>query len=110
MYHIPLLISPSWDCVHVELLTVATMNGNRRAGAVSALLATIEKNSKIFVDHLISQRLPEPSFEAGDGLELGQALPDEVSKAREAAVEATDVLHHLLLGPLGVILEAPGDV
>jgi hypothetical protein len=80
------------------------------AGAVSALLATIEKNTKIFLDHLTAQGLPEPSFEAGDGLRLGQELPDEVSQARQLGIEAADVLHHLLLGPLGMILEAPGDV
>ncbi|KAK7701460.1 hypothetical protein SLS64_010204 [Diaporthe eres] len=37
------------------------------------------------------------------------ALPAEVSAARDAALEATDELHHLLLGPLGLILSSPGD-
>jgi hypothetical protein len=37
--------------------------------------------------------------------ELSLALPKDYD-----AIEAADVLHHLLLGPLGMILEAPGDV
>jgi hypothetical protein len=77
---------------------------------VSDLVAQIEKNTKVFLDHFSAQKLPEPTFENGDGLNLMQQFPEKVTSAREAAMEAAGELHLLLMGPLGLLLESAGDV
>lgn len=47
-------------------------------------------------------RLDEPSYDEGDGLGLQyESLPNEITTSRDAAVEAADELHHLLLGRWG---------
>lgn len=77
---------------------------------VSKLLSQIEENTKGYLGYFASQNLPEPSYTAGDGLDPTQALPNDIAALRDAALEATDELHHLLLGPLGLVLSSPGDV
>jgi hypothetical protein len=81
-----------------------------QAKNVSVLLTQLQTHTQKFLDHVVSQGLPEPSFESGDGLDPMKPLPKEVEAAREAAVEATVELQQLLLGPLGLLLDAPGDV
>lgn len=78
--------------------------------SITALVKQIEKNAGAFAAHFRAQNLPEPSFENGDNLKLGEALPAEVAAMREAAIEAAGELHDLLLGPLGLIVECSGQV
>lgn len=77
---------------------------------VSQLLLQIQDSTKKYLDYFTSQNLPEPSYEEGDGLDPYIPPADTFIAARDAAVEATDELHHLLLGPLGLLLSSPGDV
>lgn len=79
-------------------------------GNVSQYLSQIQGNAKRHLEYLESQGLPEPSYDTGDGLDSGQALPKDIIAIRDSAIEAADGLHHLLLGPLGLLLSSPGDV
>ena len=88
-------------------LTSIMANGSR---SVSQYLSQIESNAKKYLEYFESRGLPEPSFDAGDGLDPRQPPPSEVIAVRDAAIEAADELHHLLLGPLGLLLSSPGDV
>ncbi|KAI0167593.1 S-adenosyl-L-methionine-dependent methyltransferase [Pestalotiopsis sp. NC0098] len=78
-------------------------------GAVTQLLTQIQDNTQILLEYFASNNLPEPSYEDGDGLPLGQELPQKVQAAKDIALEATDELHHLLLGPLMLLVTSPGD-
>ncbi|KAL8705272.1 MAG: hypothetical protein Q9201_001603 [Fulgogasparrea decipioides] len=78
------------------------------SGAVSQLLAQVNGNTQKFLQYFSSQQLPEPSYDKGDGLDPSKPLPKDVAAARDAAVEAADELHHLLLGPLGLLFRS-GD-
>ncbi|KAI1439378.1 S-adenosyl-L-methionine-dependent methyltransferase [Annulohypoxylon stygium] len=77
--------------------------------SVGQLLTQIQENTLEYLKFFSEQSLPEPSFENGDGLARGQQLPMEFQVARDAALEATDELHRLLLGPLGLLMSCPGD-
>lgn len=79
-------------------------------GNVSQYLSQIQDNTKRYLEYLESQGLPEPSYDTGDGLDPGQSLPKEIIAIRDSAIEAADELHHVLLGPLGLLLSSPGDV
>ncbi len=87
---------------------MASLNGTK-VGAMTQLLAQVQENTKKYLEFFSSQNLPEPSFEDGDGLQPGQPLPEAVEAAKYAAIEAADELHHLLLGPIGTIIDCPGD-
>ena len=78
--------------------------------SVTQYLSQIETNTKKYLEYFTSQGLPEPSFEKGDGLNPELPLPSHIIAVRDAAVEAADELHHLFLGPLGLLLSSPGDV
>lgn len=80
------------------------------SGSVSQLLSQIEDKTKEYLKYFKSQDLPEPSYDAGDGLDPSRPPPNDIIAIRDAAIEATDELHHLLLGPLGLLLSSPGDV
>ncbi|RYP77927.1 hypothetical protein DL769_003300 [Monosporascus sp. CRB-8-3] len=80
-----------------------------KTGPVTQLLARIQESTKKYLEFFSTQSLPEPSYEDGDGLHPGQRLPEDVQAARDAALEATDELHHLLLGPLGLVVDCPGE-
>ena len=80
------------------------------SGSVSQYLSQIEENAKKYLEYFKSRGLPEPSYDAGDGLDPQQPPPNDIIASRDAAVEAADELHHLLLGPLGLLLSSPGDV
>ncbi|KAM4054660.1 o-methyltransferase [Hirsutella rhossiliensis] len=82
---------------------------NHGVKPVAQLLAQIQSNTSEYLAFFSAQGLPEPSFGAGDGLKQGQPLPASVQAARDAALEATDELHHLLLGPLALVVDCPGD-
>ena len=77
---------------------------------VTQLLERVQSTTKVFLDFVRSQGLPEPSYQNGDGLHPAQPLPHEVQEAREGAIEATYELHHLMLGPLGLLFSCPGEV
>ena len=79
-------------------------------GNVSQYLSWIQDNSKSYLEYLVSQGLPEPSYDTGDGLDSGQSLPKDIIAIRDSPIEAADELHHVLLGPLGLLLSSPGDV
>ncbi|PLB54881.1 O-methyltransferase [Aspergillus steynii IBT 23096] len=76
---------------------------------VTRLLEKIHSSTKVYLDFIQTQGLPEPSYEHGDGLNTAINIPRSVLVAKDAAIEATDELHHLLSGPLGLILSSPGD-
>lgn len=80
-------------------------------GSISKLLSQLNNNTKKYLDYFATRDLPEPSYDEGDGLDPQHAPPpNEIIVSRDAAVEAADELHHLLLGPLGLLLSSPGDV
>ncbi|KAK3176179.1 hypothetical protein OEA41_007502 [Lepraria neglecta] len=80
------------------------------SGSVSQYLSQIEENVKNYLEYFKSRDLPEPSYDAGDGLDPQQSPPNDIIASRNAAVEAANELHHLLLGPLGLFLSSPGDL
>ena len=86
-------------------MTMAVALGN-----VSKYLSQIQDNTKRYLEYLGSQGLPEPSYDAGDGLDPGRSLPKDIIAIRDSAIEAADELHRLLLGPLRLLLSSPGDV
>lgn len=77
---------------------------------VTELLSQVQDNTQKYLSYFTSRNLPEPSYNEGDSLNPQETLPIDIISAKEAAIEATDELHHLLLGPLGLILSSPGDV
>ena len=85
------------------------VTGAMASGSVSQLLSQIENNTKKYLEYFASRDLPEPSYDAGDGLDPRQPPPNDIIAIRDAAIEAADELHHLLLGPLGLLLSSPGD-
>ncbi|KOC09718.1 O-methyltransferase [Aspergillus flavus AF70] len=78
-------------------------------GSITQLLDRVHNTTKVYLDFVKSLNLPEPSYQYGDGLDPRQPLPQEVADARESAIEATYELHHLLLGPLGLLFSCPGE-
>ncbi|KAL8788742.1 MAG: hypothetical protein Q9195_007149 [Heterodermia aff. obscurata] len=79
------------------------------SGPVSQYLSQIETNTKKYLSYFASNGLSEPSYESGDGLHPLQPPPSDIIAFRDAALQATDELHNLLLGPLGLLLSSPGD-
>ncbi|PYI05539.1 O-methyltransferase [Aspergillus sclerotiicarbonarius CBS 121057] len=77
--------------------------------SVTQLLQKVQATTKIYLDFVKAQGLPEPSYQHGDGLHPALALPQQVQEAKEGAIEATYELHHLLLGPLGLLFSCPGE-
>ncbi|RAL08036.1 S-adenosyl-L-methionine-dependent methyltransferase [Aspergillus homomorphus CBS 101889] len=77
--------------------------------SVTELLEKAQAATKVYLDYVKSQGLPEPSYQHGEGLDPMRPLPRDVQIAKEDAIEATYELHHLLLGPMGLLFTAPGD-
>jgi len=80
-----------------------------KPGPVTQLLAQIQESTTKYLEFFVAQSIPEPSYENGDNLAPGQSLPADIQAARDTALEASDELHHLLLGPLGMVVNCPGD-
>ncbi|KAE8382378.1 S-adenosyl-L-methionine-dependent methyltransferase [Aspergillus bertholletiae] len=78
-------------------------------GSMTQLLERVHGSTQVYLDYVKSLNLPEPSYQHGDGLDPRQSLPPDVAEARESAIEATYELHHLLLGPLGLLFSCPGE-
>ncbi|KAI0968466.1 S-adenosyl-L-methionine-dependent methyltransferase [Xylaria arbuscula] len=76
---------------------------------VTQLLTQVQQGTAKYLEFFAARSLPEPSYENGDGLGPDQQLPSEVELARNSALEATEELHRLLLGPLGLLMSCPGD-
>ncbi|KAI4151390.1 MAG: hypothetical protein LQ340_003535 [Diploschistes diacapsis] len=76
---------------------------------VTELLTRLNTSTASFLKFFTEKNLPEPTHDKGDELDPRVPLPAEIIAAREAATEASDELHHLLLGPLGLLLSSPGD-
>ncbi|KAI0513195.1 S-adenosyl-L-methionine-dependent methyltransferase [Xylaria bambusicola] len=78
-------------------------------GPVTQLLTQVQRSTVKYLEYFSMHSLPEPSYKDGDGLGPNQQLPSDIEAARNSALEATEELHQLLLGPLGLILSSPGD-
>lgn len=72
------------------------------AGSRIAELASIIANSTAHIDtHLAAEGLPKPSFDADQPTHL---LNDsKLATSRRNIIEATDELHALMLGPVGIL-------
>ncbi|PWY88574.1 S-adenosyl-L-methionine-dependent methyltransferase [Aspergillus sclerotioniger CBS 115572] len=77
--------------------------------SVTQLLQKVQATTKVYLDFVKDQGLPEPSYQHGDGLHPAIELPRQVQEAKEEAIEATYELHHLLLGPMGLLFSSPGE-
>ncbi|KAB8229433.1 O-methyltransferase [Aspergillus alliaceus] len=85
------------------------LSDNGATGSVTQLLERIQTTTKAYLDFVKSQNLPEPSFQYGDRLDPRQPLPQEAAEAREAALEATYELNHLLQGPFQLLINSSGE-
>jgi hypothetical protein len=94
-------------CLNFVFSTMAAQEAV--TGPMTELLARVQNNTSKYIEFFTSQGLAEPSFNHGDGLPLGQSLPADIQAAKEAALEATDELNHLLLGPVSLIANCAGD-
>lgn len=79
-------------------------------GSVTRLLREIQENTHKYLTYLETQQIPEPDFSNGDNLDPMKPLPLDIAANKDAALESTIELHHLLLGPLGLLLRSPGEV
>ena len=72
------------------------------AGSRIAELASLIANSTADIDtHLAAEGLPTPSFDADQPTHL---LNDsKIATSRRNIIEATDELHALMLGPVGLL-------
>ncbi|KAI1473787.1 putative hydroxyindole O-methyltransferase [Daldinia eschscholtzii] len=80
-----------------------------KTAPMTRLLNEIQENTTKYLEFFSAQRLPEPSFENGEGLSSGQGIPIDIQTARSAAIEAADELRLLLLGPLGLVMSFQAD-
>lgn len=88
---------------------VAGIEAAAATGPMTRLLARVNENTKKYVEFFSRQGLAEPSFDKGDGLSPNSSLPADIQAAKDAALEATDELHHLLLGPVALIANCASD-
>ena len=68
---------------------------------IAELASIINENTAKFEEYLSSHNLPTPSFEP-DAL-LKYDLPPEIAQSRQSIIEASDELHHLMIGPIDVL-------
>lgn len=69
------------------------------APLLSQLADEISANTKIIVDYLKANNLPQPSFDADGPLNPISDVDETVSAARTALINATNTLHTLTVGP-----------
>ncbi|OCL08124.1 S-adenosyl-L-methionine-dependent methyltransferase [Glonium stellatum] len=69
------------------------------------LASLIASNTAKYNDYLLKNDLPPPSLDLLPP-EAPLRLPDDISTARELAIEASHELHELLCGPIGLIMNA----
>ena len=65
---------------------------------IPSLSSSIDSNTRKVVSYFTANDLPTPSFQASTPPDL--QLPPHIMQAKEAALEAMDELHALLLGPV----------
>lgn len=65
------------------------------------LASAIAENTAKFDQYLFSHNLSTPSFEPN--VLLRYDLPVDIARARQAVLEATDELSHLMMGPVDVL-------
>lgn len=71
---------------------------SRRLSELSSIIVT---HTAAINAYLVSRNLPPPSFLPGPSSDI---LSDEtVAESRQAILEATDELHDLMLGPVGIL-------
>ncbi|KAL9123433.1 MAG: hypothetical protein Q9187_000003 [Circinaria calcarea] len=68
---------------------------------VAELTSMIAEHTAHIDNYLASQGLPTPSFDANAPPD--QPFPDSVAASREIVLGATDELHSLILGPIGLL-------
>ncbi|KNG86926.1 O-methyltransferase [Aspergillus nomiae NRRL 13137] len=114
-FHLPVralsirIVSRSWYRRSLGLMQTRCSSRKATTGSMTQLLERVHSTTKVYIDFVKSLNLPEPSYQYGDELDPCQPLPREVAEARESAIEATYELHHLLLGPLGLLFSCPGE-
>jgi hypothetical protein len=72
---------------------------------ISELTAIIAANTAKVDEYLASQGLPTPSFDADSPPKL--VFQGPVATYRQAILDATDELHALMLGPIGILTSPP---
>ena len=75
------------------------------ASRMAELALLIATNTANIDTHLASKGLPTPSFDANQPAHL--LNDNELAAARRAVLEATDELHALMLGPIGILTSPP---
>lgn len=68
---------------------------------IAHLASIIQANTAKIDDSLASRGLPTPSFDPDSP--PGLLFEASVAAARQAILEATDELHALMLGPIGIL-------
>ena len=69
--------------------------------SIGELSASIARNTALVEEYLHSHSRPLPSFASDGPIDL--QLPEEVDKARIAAIDATQELNDLLRGPIALV-------
>lgn len=80
------------------------------SGSVSQYLSHIESNTTKYFEYFALLNLPEPSYDASDGINKRQTPSNDTIAFKDAAIEAADELYHLHLDRLYLILISRGDV
>jgi hypothetical protein len=68
---------------------------------ISELTSIIAANAAKVDEYLVSEGLPTPSFDADSPPKL--VVQGPVATYRQAILDATDELHALMLGPIGIL-------
>ena len=82
------------------------------SNGIAELASCVASNTAKYHDFLVAKGLPLPSHEPMPSLPDGQppSLPEDIEAARDSAIRACHELHRLLLGPVGLILNAADEV
>ena len=72
------------------------------ASRIAELATLIGTHTSIVDDHLSSNGLPSPSFDVSMPTQL--LLPEAIASSSRMAIEASNELHSLLLGPVGFLI------
>lgn len=72
--------------------------GNDRSSELSSIIAS---HTSAINTYLVQNDLPSPSFQPGAPSEVLSA--GSIVQSRQAILEATEELHALMLGPVGIL-------
>lgn len=70
---------------------------------ISELASLINASTAHIDDRLNSKRLPSPSFSPNQPFDPMYLYDEDIAESRQALLEATDELHYLMLGPVGIL-------